>query len=105
MGKKVSSSSSGSPVLDSHGLEVRQLLEPPGEVVGERLVGIDDRVLGDADRHQEEGVGAEVLQRLDVGADRRLLLRQQLQHVGVEAQPQGEGGRQGDERPGEQRRS
>ncbi len=85
LGKKVAQQLLGlaDPVL--HALSSGSSRQAGGEVVGKRLVGIDHRALGDAHRDQQEGVAAEVLERLDVGLDRRVVLRQQAQHVGVEA--------------------
>ena len=73
------------PVLDA--LDVGDGAQLARQAVDERLVGLDDRPLRQPHGDEEEGVGAEVVERLQVVGDDRVLPWQEVQHVGVERQP------------------
>jgi hypothetical protein len=68
--------------------EVGRGRHPRREVVRQGFVRIERRVLGDADADHEVVDVAELLQGLAKGDDPRILGRQEVEHVGIEAQPE-----------------
>ena len=67
-----------------------RLAHPQGDVVRERFVRVERCVLGNANADHEVVDVAELLERFAEGDDARVLVRQQVQHVRVETQAEGE---------------